>query len=78
MPPFPRGFKPDSEIRRRINEVNTLLKPLSDGKTVLWFDITSKLVKKDGWLDERLFPDGIHPSDDGYNIWARELLPYLK
>ena len=77
MPLFPRGFAPDSEIRRRVNEVNALLKPLADGANVLWFDITAKLMEKDGRLDGKLFPDALHPSDDGYNIWAHELLPYL-
>ena len=77
MPLFPRGFDPDSEIRRRVNEVNALLRPLADGKTVVWFDLTPRLVEKDGRLNEKLFPDALHPTDDGYNIWARELLRHL-
>ncbi|MCQ2388762.1 MAG: GDSL-type esterase/lipase family protein [Kiritimatiellae bacterium] len=77
-PLFPRGFQPDSEIRRRVDEVNALLRPLADGKSVVWFDLGPRLVEKDGRLNDKLFPDGLHPSDDGYNIWAHELLPHLR
>jgi len=77
MPIFPRGFAPDEEIRTRVNAVNRLLRPLADGKSVVWFDITDRLVEKDGRLNEKLFPDALHPTDDGYNIWAHALLPFL-
>lgn len=78
MPLFPRGFDPNSDIRRRVDELNRLIRPLADGKTVVWFDVASHLVGADGKLDPKLFPDALHPSDDGYNVWARELLPHLR
>ncbi len=78
MPILPRGADPKSEIRRRVNEVNALIRPLADGKSVVWFDLSSRYLEQDGSLHPKLFPDELHPSDDGYNIWARELLPHLR
>ncbi|RBF14452.1 SGNH/GDSL hydrolase family protein, partial [Xanthomonas oryzae] len=36
-------------------------------------DIGPKLVQADGTLPEALMPDGTHPSEAGYRIWAHAL-----
>lgn len=78
-PIFPAGFKADDPGRLEVMAINAALKAknVADGRGVIWFDLTDKLLNSDGTMDERLFPDGLHPADDGYNIWARELLKYL-
>ena len=79
-PVFPLGAKPDDPKRIETNQINDALKALkvTNGRNIVWFDFTDKLVEPDGTLSPKLFPDACHPSDDGYNIWAWELKPYLQ
>ena len=79
-PIFPRGQTPDNELRKRNNVVNRALSligkhPYAD--RVLLCNLTDKLQNKDGTLDKAVFPDFLHPAEAGYEIWAKELVPYL-
>ena len=62
----------------KIAKVNELIRPLADGKSVVWFDVASKFFDADGQPDITLLPDGTHPGPQGYAVWADALLPYLK
>ena len=79
MPIFPRG-NPDSEVRKRNNYVNRALclaaKHMWKDK-VLWCNINNLLQNKDGTITQEMFPDRLHPSAAGYEIWAKELIPHL-
>ena len=59
-------------------KVNELIRPLADGKDVIWFDLTAKFTDAEGLPDITLFKDGTHPNPAGYTVWADALLPYLK
>ena len=59
-------------------KVNELIRPLADGKDVIWFDLTAKFLDSEGMPDINLLPDGTHPNAAGYTVWADALLPYLK
>jgi beta-glucosidase len=59
-------------------KVNELIRPLADGKNVIWFDLTEKFLDSEGLPDITLLPDGTHPGPEGYTVWADALLPYLK
>ena len=65
-------------VMPKIAKVNELIRPLADGKDVVWFDITAKFLDAEGLPDIRLLPDGTHPGPEGYAIWADALLPYLR
>ena len=89
MPIFPREVahkrgerdytrKNGEIVMPKIAKINALIRPLADGKDVLWFDLTEKLLDAEGLPNIKLLPDGTHPGPDGYTIWADELLPYLK
>lgn len=74
---FPRGEKMDDPLRRRNDEVNRLIKPLADGKNVIWCDISDSFVDEEGNLDLKVFPDKLHPVSPGYVVWAECVKPYI-
>ena len=89
MPIFPREVahkrgerdytrKNGEIVMPKIAKINELIRPLADGKDVLWFDLTQKFLDAEGLPDIKLLPDGTHPGPEGYTLWADELLPYLK
>jgi lysophospholipase L1-like esterase len=73
---FPRGPEPDA-MRAKVEAVNRLLAALDgeDGITVL--DIGGKLLEPDGSISREVMADYLHPTAEGYEIWARELEPVL-
>ncbi len=77
-PIFPRGEKPDDNLRKKNDEVNALIKDYADGKTIFWVDFNAKLLEPDGRLDRSVMADFLHPTPKGYEIWADALLPYVK
>ncbi len=78
LPVFPTGAKPDDPGRKTVNAINAIIRNYADGKDVEWLDFTDQYLEPDGTLSTKLFPDLLHPADDGYNIWAHALVPYLK
>ena len=58
-------------------EVNRLIRPLADGKVVIWNDWRTKLLGSDGKLDPTKMYDEVHPGERGYEIWADAIMPYL-
>jgi lysophospholipase L1-like esterase len=66
---FPRGEK-DSVPRAQVSEVNKLIAPLHDGKTVFFLDIGAKFLAPDGTLPRDIMPDLLHPNEQGYKIWT--------
>ena len=58
-------------LRARHTSVNPLLPKLDDGgKTVKYLDLTPKFLQADGTVSKDVMPDGVHLSDQGYQIWA--------
>ena len=62
----------------KIAKINELIRPLADGKDVVWFDLTQKFLDAEGLPSIKLLPDGTHPGPEGYTLWADELLPHLR
>jgi beta-glucosidase len=69
---FPRDRKSVTNGPRMatIRAVNERLARLDDGKNVRYLDFSQKFMSSDGKLDPSLFPDGLHPNEKGYQIWA--------
>ena len=76
-PILPRGT-PDSVERGKNDAVNELLRPLCDGKTVVWTDWSGFFTLDDGRLTPGLNDDGLHPNAKGYAEWAKVALPVWK
>ena len=75
---FPRGKDANDQIRRRNDIVNRELGKLCDDHTTLWVDINQRFLTVDGRLSRHVMPDYLHPSDEGYDIWASAVLPLLR
>lgn len=75
---FPRGKTPENDLRKLNNSVNQLLKPMSDGERVFYYNINTAFLDENGILPESLMPDGLHPNEEGYRIWAQTMLPLIK
>jgi lysophospholipase L1-like esterase len=72
---FPRGPTASSPFRDSIATINQLLaKNLSGRKEATLLDIGSQFLNTDGTLPVNLMADGLHPTEQGYEIWARALL----
>ena len=76
-PILPRGT-PDSVERGKNDAVNELLRPLADGKTIVWTDWSGFFTLDDGRLTPGLNDDGLHPNAKGYAEWAKVALPVWK
>ena len=78
LPVFPRRPKPTDPARLHNAEVSRLIRPLADGKDVIWCDFTDKLLTPDGVLTKEIMPDSLHPAEPGYRIWMEACLPYFR
>jgi lysophospholipase L1-like esterase len=75
---FPRGAAPDNPFRASIREINEHLKRIADDKQVFFLDIGDKFLTPDGVLTPEVMPDGLHPNEFGYRIWANAILGRVK
>lgn len=73
---LPRGL-PDDPLRAKLADVNARIAQLADGDGVRWLDAGSAFLDADGKISTDLMPDGLHPSDAGYERWAALLRPAL-
>lgn len=77
MPIFPRGKAGDGF--RKLNEsVNSLIRKYADGKRVRWLDIGSSLVDANGDVPLDMASDRLHPTEKGYDVWFKAMMPILK
>jgi beta-glucosidase len=74
---FPRGEKPDDNLRVLNEKVNAMLPKLADGKHVVFFNMNMAFLAPDGTLSKDIMPDLLHPNAEGYKIWQREMQPEL-
>ena len=74
-----RRKKPNvDEIMPKQTKVNELIRPLADGKDVILVDLCPKFTDAEGLPDVTLLGDGTHPNEDGYRVWADEVLPLYR
>ena len=73
---FPRG-DPNDRLRAKAADVNSRLAALADGAHVRWLDAGPGFLTADGTIAPALMPDKLHPSPDGYELWATALRPVL-
>ena len=60
-----------------IDRINANLARLADGRQVRYLNINDRLAGPDGRLREGMMGDGLHPSLQGYQVWADALSPIL-
>jgi lysophospholipase L1-like esterase len=72
---FPRND--NLAVMPTINAINARLAELADGKRVRFLNVNDQLADASGRLHPGMMPDGLHPSVQGYQIWADGLKPLL-
>lgn len=65
-------------MEQRVAALNTGLAAMGKVIEVKFIDPGVVLLKPDGKIDERLFSDGLHPNEDGYEKLGAVLVKYLK
>jgi lysophospholipase L1-like esterase len=72
---FPRGANPKDPIRTSIAKTNALLaQEFQNDVNVRFLDIGARFLQPDGTLPALIMPDGTHPNEAGYRVWADALL----
>lgn len=61
----------------QIASANAALARLDDGDRVRFLDLTSVLAGPDGAPRPGLLRDGLHPTEEGYGVWADAMDPLL-
>ena len=73
---FPRND--NIEVMPVIDRINANLAHLADGKKIRYLNINRKLADENGKLfDGMMNRDSLHPSLQGYQVWADALKPLL-
>ncbi len=81
---FPLAEQPYDPARLRVDEINAGLPALAKRKAEEWgggitfLSINDQLLNKDGSAKAELLPDFCHPSDKGYEIWAKSIEPVVE
>ena len=75
---LPRGVDDTSHLRQINKKVNDSIAKLADDKTVYYVDIGERFVSGDArTLDRGLVTDWLHPTANGYHIWAETIEPMV-
>lgn len=71
---YPNHYNKDEGIAL----VNCGLKKISKEKEVILIDLHPNFLDSHKRLDKKYTEEGLHLNAEGYNLWAKILLPYLK
>ncbi|MBR4751073.1 MAG: hypothetical protein IK077_04880 [Thermoguttaceae bacterium] len=77
---FPRGAQPNDSLRLGVDEVNRSLEAIyahNAVENVQLYSINDLFLAKDGTLPEEIMPDRLHPSEKGFEIWAKAVEPMI-
>jgi lysophospholipase L1-like esterase len=72
---FPRTQ--NRALASTIQQINDQLEKLSDGKSIRFLNINSKLTDSSGALLPGMSDDGLHFTEKSYQVWADALKPIL-
>jgi len=75
---FPRGQDRADPLRMINDKINSIIKDYADGVNVHFMDINHEFVDSNGVLPKALMPDLLHPVTEGYERWAKAIMPKLK
>lgn len=75
---LPRGAEPTNDYREPIRQINSLIADLDDGEWVRFMDIGDGFLEQDGSISVEVMADGLHPTTQGYEIWADAVMPTFR
>jgi len=67
--------EPRSKWRTSIEALDKLLPNLAQKDKVIYVDFGEKFLSPDGTISKDVMPDGTHPAEKGYQIWAAAIQP---
>ena len=70
---FPRADMPGTPVSKIVEDIDTLLPALADGRRVFYLDINKVWLDADGKVSKALMPDLLHPNEQGYAVWAQAM-----
>lgn len=74
---FPRGADSNDVERRNNQQTNKLLVQLAAEKAIEFAEFNKAFLTPDNTLSKDIMPDLLHPNETGYEIWAKQLTPYV-
>lgn len=63
---------------KRIPSINNRIKEVAEKEGVDFIDLFSCFADEEGKMNARYSNDGLHLLGEGYEIWAKTVLPYMK
>lgn len=75
---LPDGDLPSDPARQRVSAANQRLAAHPYGPAVSFLDHSNVFLLSDGRLDRALLPDGVHPTEAAYELWAQALAPEFR
>lgn len=77
--PLPTGIAPQSDRRKKYNDIHKLLSNLKIPNNVNYHNTISLFTNDKGFLKEEYYSgDGIHLKPEGYNVWGKYLREIIK
>jgi lysophospholipase L1-like esterase len=70
---FPRND--NMAVMPIINRINSRIATFADGKTIRFLNINDRLADAGGRLFDGMMHDSLHPTVQGYQVWADALKP---
>ncbi|MDP9172894.1 MAG: GDSL-type esterase/lipase family protein [Planctomycetota bacterium] len=77
-PKIEGGLSADFPGRATVKELNKKIASLDDGQHIFYMDIGDKFLTPDGTLTKEIMADALHPTADGYQIWADAIIDKVK
>lgn len=74
---FPRDAKPDAAMRVNNHQASELIADIAKQRNLLFADFNAGFLTDDGTLTNEMMPDLLHPKTLGYEVWAKQLAPFI-
>jgi lysophospholipase L1-like esterase len=74
---LPAGQFPNDPLREKIRQTNQLVRGLA-GERWHILDMAKVFLREDGSLDFPLMDDFLHPTPEGYRLWAQAIVEILQ
>lgn len=74
---LPRGETADDPGRKAAQKVNSMIQKLGEEENVIYLDIREKIIRPDGTISKKILRDYVHPTANGYYIWADAIESYV-
>lgn len=74
---FPRDAKANAAMRLNNQAATQLIADIAQQRHLLFADFNGGFLQPDGTLTTEMMPDLLHPKALGYEVWAKQLEPYV-